>query len=71
MLWRIRAQRLCSQPANVCAVTNLAADEILLTGGTVYEIIPVPDTFDYFVWVEVNPGAASLAIALVPGKVPN
>ena len=55
----------------MCAVTNLTADEIMVTGGTVAEIIPVPDTFDYFVWIKVNFGAASLAIALMPGEVPN
>ena len=49
------------------AVGNLTADQILLTGGTVTEIIPVPDTHDYFVWVEVTPGVAALHIALTPG----
>lgn len=54
----------------VCgAVTNFTADDILLTGGTVSEIIPVPDTVDYFVWVQVTPGVAALNIAMVPGRL--
>ena len=60
------------KPASRCAVTNLTADEILVTGGTVTQtqIAPVPNTFDYLVKVQVNPGAASLAIALTPGEKP-
>ena len=51
-------------------MTNLTADEILVTGGMVTYITPVPGTFDYFVKVGVNPGVASLAIALTPGEGP-
>ncbi len=51
------------------AVTNFTADDVLLTGGTVSEIIPVPDTFEYFVWVQVTPGVAALNVALVPGRL--
>ena len=29
----------------------------------------MPDTFDYFVWVEVTPGIAALNIAMVPGRL--
>ena len=50
-----------------CAVGNFSADDILLNGGTVTEIIPVPDTYEYFVWVQVTSGIASLHIAINPG----
>ena len=50
-----------------CTVGNFSAEDILLTGGTVTEVIPVPDTFEYFVWVAVTPGVASLRIAVNPG----
>ncbi len=46
---------------------NFSADDILLNGGTVAEIIPVPDTYEYFVWVQVTSGTASLHIAINPG----
>lgn len=46
---------------------NFSADDILLNGGTVTEIIPVPDTYEYFVWVQVTSGTASLHIAINPG----
>ena len=55
------------RPSHI-VVTNLTVDQILVTGGTVTEIIPVPDTYDYFVWVGVIPGAAALHIALAPGE---
>ena len=58
------------KPASMCAVTNLTADDILLTGGTVTNITHVSNSYDYLVWVRADPGVASLAIAVTPGEVP-
>ena len=55
----------------LCAVGNLTADEIVVTGGKVAEIIPVPHTYDFFVWFQVNPGAGSLHIAVTSGEALN
>ena len=52
-------------------MTNLTADDILLTGGTVTNITQVFNTYDYLVYVRANPGVASLAIAVTPGEAPN
>ena len=63
-------ETFASKPVSMCAVTNLTADDILLTGGVVTNIAPVSNTYDYLVWVRADPGAASLAIAVTPGEVP-
>ena len=52
----------------LCAVGNLTADNIVVTGGKVTEVIPVPHTYDFFVWLQVSSGAGSLHIALTSGE---
>ena len=54
-----------------CAVGNLTADEIVVTGGKVTEIIPVPHTYYFFVWLQVDSGAGSLHIAVNSGEALN
>ncbi|BDA51169.1 probable receptor-like protein kinase At1g30570 at N-terminal half [Coccomyxa sp. Obi] len=50
-------------------VTSFTADDLIVTGGSVFEVIPVQHTNDYFVWLAVTPGAASFSVVIKSGAV--
>ncbi|BDA51172.1 probable Kinesin-like protein KIN-14E at N-terminal half [Coccomyxa sp. Obi] len=52
-------------------VSSFTADDILVRGGAVSEVVTVPNTnsSQYFVWVSVTPGTGSFSISIRPGKV--
>ena len=46
---------------------SFTADDLIVTGGSVFEVIPVQHTNDYFVWLAVNPGAGAFSVVIKSG----
>ncbi|KAK9902732.1 hypothetical protein WJX75_004264 [Coccomyxa subellipsoidea] len=50
-------------------VASFTADDLIVTGGSAFEVIPVQHTNDYFVWLAVHPGAGSFSVVIKSGTV--
>ena len=48
-------------------VKAFTADELIITGGSVFSIAPVAATDTYLVWVQASYGSGALSIAIKPG----
>jgi hypothetical protein len=48
-------------------VASFTADDLIVTGGSAFEVIPVQHTNDYFVWLAVHPGAGSFSVVIKSG----
>lgn len=53
-------------------MASFSADDVIVRGGAVSEVLTVPNTntTQYFVWVAVISGTGSFSIAIRPGKLP-
>lgn len=50
-----------------CAVTSFTAEDLIVTGSSVFEVIPVQHTNDFFVWLAVTPGTGSFSVVIKSG----
>lgn len=48
-------------------MASFTADDLIVTGGSAFEVIPVQHTSDYFVWLAVNPGTGSFSVVIKSG----
>lgn len=49
-------------------MASFSADDLIVTGGSVFEVIPVQHTNDYFVWLAIAPGAGSFGVSIKSGE---
>ena len=55
------------QSDDACAVVNFTAANLIITGGSVLSITPVPLLSEYLVWIKVTAGLGVVAIAIDTG----